>query len=187
MFIFTLFMAKVKAKKVIPRKQKKYRLTKQRAAILKYLQGVKTHPSAQSVFKALLKSFPQISFGTVYRNLNFLQEHGYCKEFVLGKVSRFDGRVDSHIHLICDQCLSIVDLDDKKSVIQLKKLAGRERFHYRFGNFEIHGFCAACMKKMIAQGDIFCEACGDPLHQLTKQEEKVRQECLFLKEGEYIK
>jgi len=169
------------------KKKSIYRLTKQRAAILKYLQSVKTHPSAQSVFKALQKFFPQISFGTVYRNLNFLQEHGYCKEFVLGKVSRFDGRVDSHIHLICDQCLSIVDLDDRKSITLLKKLAGREQFHYRFGNYEIHGFCAACKKKMIAQGDVFCEACGNPLHQLTKQEEKVCQECLFLEECEYIK
>lgn len=179
-------MAKVRVKKIAIKKQSNYRLTKQRAAILKYLQSVKTHPSAESVLKALQKSFPQISFGTVYRNLNFLQKHGYCKEFVLGKVSRFDGRVDSHVHLICDQCQSIVDLDDKKIIAQLKKIAGQERFNYRFGNFEIHGFCTTCRKKMTAQGDLFCEACGDQLHNLVKQKTKVCQECLFIKECDYI-
>ena len=176
------------SKKVAKISQKKnYRLTKQRLAILKYLKSVKIHPPADVIYREIKKKFPHISFGTVYRNLNFLQKYRYCQEFVLNKISRYDGRINSHVHLVCDKCQRIFDLDDHKIVPQLEKLAGRQNFRYHFGNFEIHGYCYECRKKMIAQGDTFCEACGESLHDLIKKEEIICKECLFKKGCKYVK
>ena len=52
------------------------RYSKQREAIKDYLKSVTCHPTADTVYLNIQKTFPNISLGTVYRNLNFLVEHG---------------------------------------------------------------------------------------------------------------
>ena len=51
------------------------RRSKQRDAIKAYLMSTTAHPTAEVVYKNIKKDFPNISLGTVYRNLNFLVEH----------------------------------------------------------------------------------------------------------------
>ncbi|MCK5426958.1 MAG: transcriptional repressor, partial [Thermodesulfovibrionia bacterium] len=46
------------------------KLTPQRIAILNYLSGITTHPSAEQIYKAVSKEFPTMSFATVYNTLD---------------------------------------------------------------------------------------------------------------------
>lgn len=88
-----------------------YRNSKQRTRVLEAVQTSGIHPTAEYVFEQLRKDDPNISLGTVYRNLDIL-----CKLGKLAKVGRTDGpeAFDSnpapHYHLCCEKCGAVVDL-----------------------------------------------------------------------------
>ncbi|MGE4277314.1 MAG: transcriptional repressor, partial [Lawsonibacter sp.] len=52
------------------------RHSKKREAILSAIRSTKSHPSAEWVYQTLKPTHPDLSLGTVYRNLLFFQEHG---------------------------------------------------------------------------------------------------------------
>lgn len=165
-------------------KKSDWRLTKQRMVILDYVRHNHSHPTVEAIFKGVKKELPKISFGTVYRNLNFLREHGYLKEFTIDKLTRYEGRVDSHVHFVCEQCHGIEDLEgakDTKFVREMKKLAQHNNFMVRSENYEIRGVCKKCQRalspKKIAP-ELFCMACGDLLEDL-KKDAPVCEECCF--------
>ncbi|MFQ5901182.1 MAG: transcriptional repressor, partial [Thermodesulfobacteriota bacterium] len=53
------------------------KLNKHRQIILNVLKGVKTHPTADWIYEELKKEIPNISLGTVYRNLTYLKENNF--------------------------------------------------------------------------------------------------------------
>lgn len=84
---------------------------RKRDAILSYLKETKTHPSAEMVFAHLKPEIPDLSLGTVYRNLSVFKEQGQI--ISLGSVNgveRFDGNTVPHVHFICTCCSSVTDL-----------------------------------------------------------------------------
>ncbi len=84
--------------------------SKQREAILLYLRSVKCHPSAKTVFENVKKQIPNISLGTVYRNLSSLAESGEILQFSVGDgTDRFDGDNSFHLHLFCTECGNVFD------------------------------------------------------------------------------
>ena len=85
---------------------------RKRDAILTYLKGTTVHPSAEMVFAGLKPQIPDLSLGTVYRNLNLLADLGEAIKITTpnGGV-HFDGRTAPHYHFCCNQCGEIFDLD----------------------------------------------------------------------------
>ena len=84
---------------------------RKRDAILSYLKATDSHPSAEMVFAHLKQSIPDLSLGTVYRNLSVFKEQGQI--ISLGSVNgveRFDGNTAPHVHFICTNCGSVLDL-----------------------------------------------------------------------------
>ena len=70
--------------------------SRQREAIVQYLTGRTDHPSAESVYQALRQTHPNISLGTVYRNLGVLEENGQLMRIPMDNGSdRFD-RSEEH-------------------------------------------------------------------------------------------
>lgn len=68
--------------------------TAQRDAILKQLRAVKTHPTADELYAGLRVNMPQISLGTVYRNLEQMSQAGLIRKLeTAGKQKRFDGDI----------------------------------------------------------------------------------------------
>lgn len=55
--------------------------SKQRDAIHNFLMSRKDHPTAETVYANVIKEFPNISLGTVYRNLSFLVDNGMAVKF----------------------------------------------------------------------------------------------------------
>ena len=84
--------------------------SKQREAILNALRSTDTHPTASEVYAMVSKSLPNISLGTVYRNLDMLTKEGDILTISVGDGnSHFDGDNSNHIHLHCKECGKIFD------------------------------------------------------------------------------
>ena len=84
---------------------------RKRDAILHYLRQTDAHPSAESVYAGLKATIPDISLGTVYRNLALFKQQGLIQSLgSVNGVERFDANTDPHVHFVCTCCGLVRDL-----------------------------------------------------------------------------
>ncbi len=87
------------------------RYSKKREAILAAIRGTDCHPSAEWVYRRLKPDHPDLSLGTVYRNLVFFRERGDIQSVgVIQGQERFDGITAPHSHFVCNRCGAVLDL-----------------------------------------------------------------------------
>ena len=86
------------------------RLSNQRDAIEGIVRATNCHPTADWIYLAVKKIIPNISLGTVYRNLKQLTDSGSIKTIQDGGLTRYDGNINPHYHLKCDECSNITDI-----------------------------------------------------------------------------
>ncbi|MCD5325572.1 peroxide-responsive transcriptional repressor PerR [Pontibacillus sp. HN14] len=126
-------------------KESGVRITPQRHAVLEFLIGSMSHPTADEIYKALENKFPNMSVATVYNNLRVFREIGLVRELTYGdSSSRFDCNTTEHYHAICDKCGKIVDfhypsLDEVESLAE--QVTGFEVSNHRM---EVYGICEEC-------------------------------------------
>lgn len=86
--------------------------SKQRDIILEIMKSTKSHPTADAVYNAVREIIPNISLGTVYRNLSKLvEENVIVKLGISTGAEHFDGNTYPHYHIVCAECDSIYDID----------------------------------------------------------------------------
>jgi len=123
------------------------RSSKQKKAILRVLQRSTSHPSADWIYEEVRKQIPNISLGTVYRNLNMLQKEGSIVDLSFaGAPSRYDGKLEPHYHFRCVKCACLFDIDQPVKGDLDKGMAqdfGFEVFGHRL---EFYGFCPDCRR-----------------------------------------
>lgn len=122
--------------------------SKQRDAILQYIMTHKTHPTADDIYSGIREEFPNISLGTVYRNLTLLTELGSIRKLSYGDTAEhFDGDTTPHNHFICQTCGRIMDLKmeniDYVEEIAAKHFDGEISGHTIY----FYGICAACRQQ----------------------------------------
>ena len=126
--------------------------SRQREAIKEFLMSRKDHPTAEVVYEYVSKDFPNISLGTVYRNLSFLVDNGMAIKVPCDDGSvHFDGNVEPHYHFQCIECGGVLDLDfDSKEVEAAFNKAAAKNFKGEIqGNVSFfYGKCPACAKKI---------------------------------------
>ena len=84
--------------------------SRQREAILQVLRSTDTHPTAAEVYERVRELIPNISLGTVYRNLDALSASGDILSISVGDGNNhFDGDNSNHLHLNCRHCGKIID------------------------------------------------------------------------------
>ncbi len=84
---------------------------RKRDAILACLRQTDVHPSADWIYAQLKTEIPDLSLGTVYRNLSLFKEQGTIASLGTVKgVERFDGNTAPHVHYICTGCGCVLDL-----------------------------------------------------------------------------
>lgn len=122
------------------------KLTPQRLAILDYLNENKSHPSAETIYKAVSKQFPTMSFATVYNTLETLLNKGSIRELKIesGK-KRYDHDIKPHHHIICVKCNKIVDLYKDYKIPLPDEIT--QEFELINKNIEFYGTCQNCKKK----------------------------------------
>lgn len=86
------------------------RKSKQREAIITELQGRYDHPTAMELYLSVREKIPNLSLGTLYRNLSQLEECGMVLRIPDGSTDRFDGNVNPHAHFKCSSCGNVYDL-----------------------------------------------------------------------------
>lgn len=121
--------------------------SRQREAIKEYLANTTCHPTADTVYMNIKKIYPNISLGTVYRNLNLLAEHGEIIKISCGDGSdRFDGNKRQHYHFICNECGEITDLEmdsiEHINTIANASFPGKIETHSVY----FYGTCENCLK-----------------------------------------
>jgi len=123
------------------------RKTKQREAILEVLRSTTSHPAADWIYDKVRKEIPDISLGTVYRNLKLLRECGEILEIDLGSTSsRFDGNPANHYHFRCEKCRRIFDIDEPVDEKINEKIARKTGFKVLHHWLEFRGLCKECQK-----------------------------------------
>ena len=91
---------------------KGYRNTTQRAMVLEEVRAADGHLTAGEIFERVRRRDPKLAYGTVYRALHVLAEHGLVLELTFAdQASRFDARVDRHDHVHCRDCGLLLDVD----------------------------------------------------------------------------
>lgn len=122
--------------------------SRQREAIKAYLMDRTDHPTADTIYQAIRETFPNISLGTVYRNLAFLAENGDIIRISCGEHSeRFDGNTSPHHHCICSVCGRVDDIfglndqiiDELASIRYNGSILGHQTYFY--------GLCSECVEK----------------------------------------
>lgn len=97
---------------------------RKRNAILSYLRASVEHPSAETIYTDLKVQIPDLSMGTVYRNLNLFKQQGLATSVAtVSGVERFDGNTEPHVHFICSGCDAVVDLHALQTPDSLKSAA----------------------------------------------------------------
>ena len=121
--------------------------TKQRATILRVLKSTTSHPTADWIYDAVRKEIPNISLGTVYRNLKILRESGEILEIRFsGTFSRFDGRPNNHYHFRCDKCGYVSDVEEPVNKEIDERIAQETGFKISYHWLEFRGLCKECQK-----------------------------------------
>lgn len=119
--------------------------SRQREIIKEFLQKRKDHPTADTVYENVRMQSPNISLGTVYRNLSLLADLGEIKRLRLGDgTDHFDADVSPHYHFICNGCGCVRDLqmDGIESILEDARLhfEGRITGHMTY----FYGYCSKC-------------------------------------------
>jgi Fur family peroxide stress response transcriptional regulator len=127
-------------------KKTRLKLTPQRLAILDYLDGNQNHPSAEEIYRDVSKSFPTMSFATIYNTLEALRKQGSVLELTIDPdKKRFDPNTEIHHHLICTSCRRIEDVHTRFDL----DIPGtcRNGFEVTGNHVEFYGICPACNQK----------------------------------------
>ncbi|MGO4110971.1 peroxide-responsive transcriptional repressor PerR [Paenibacillus sp. YAF4_2] len=126
------------------------RMTPQRHAILSYLMGSMSHPTADEIYKALSPNFPSMSVATIYNNLRLFVEAGLVRELTYGDdSSRFDADLSDHYHAICKSCGQIVDFE-YPPLLEVERAASHKTgFTVEGHRMEIYGVCANCCEAAV--------------------------------------
>ena len=126
--------------------EKAQRFSKKRQAIYDALLCSKDHPSAEHIYQQLKAEYPDLSLGTVYRNIKGMVESGdvICVGHVDGK-ERYDAHVEPHAHLVCRGCGSVVDIELTEALAgSCSAMAQKNGIEMDLRSLHFAGLCKAC-------------------------------------------
>lgn len=121
--------------------------SRQREMIKDFLMGRKDHPTADVVYMNVRRQNPNISLGTVYRNLTLLADMGEIRRLRVGDgVDHFDADTSPHYHFVCSECGCVTDLA-MDGIDEITELAGANFDGYIAGHITyFYGTCGKCTK-----------------------------------------
>ncbi len=120
---------------------------RKRSAILDYLRSTKAHPSAEDVFEALKPQIPDLSMGTVYRNIGLFRKQGLVDMIAtVSGVERFDACTEPHVHFICTCCDRVQDLESMELPQSLAdRAASLSGGRVQASRLSFTGTCGSCI------------------------------------------
>lgn len=121
------------------------RNTVQRALVLEAVKVLRSHVTAEEVYSTIAKKHPDISRGTVYRNLNLLSEIGEIrKREIPGGADRYDHLCHDHYHAKCLKCSRVFDVDMDFIADLEKNIKDTQGFKFTGHDVVFKGICPDC-------------------------------------------
>lgn len=122
-------------------------MTRQRKIILDQFAEPGRHLTADMVYRNVRDRMPNISLGTVYRNLDLLSSSGQIRKLDLGGgQSWYDGGMHLHYHVRCVQCGELSDVS-AEGFDDLVASASRSSDYVITGHeLTFHGLCTNCRR-----------------------------------------
>ncbi|MBE3578221.1 MAG: transcriptional repressor [Limnochordales bacterium] len=132
------------------------RNTRQRRLILEVLRSTDSHPTADWIYQQVRDKLPNISLGTIYRNLKTLAENGEVLELNFGSTySRFDGKAEPHYHFLCQKCGRLFDMFEVPVAHELTEEARRVTGWQVLGHrLEFYGICGDCQNSQASASTV---------------------------------
>ena len=119
--------------------------SRQREAIRLYLNGRTDHPTADQIYNAVKVASPEISRGTVYRNLGVLVDDGELGRINCGDGSEhYDPRTDMHGHFFCTRCGKLSDIETPGMAGMRERLSGEMGAKVGPASVVFNGICENC-------------------------------------------
>lgn len=120
-------------------------MTKQRRVILDVLKKTDTHPSADVIYDSVRRVIPDVSLGTVYRNLEKLSSTGMILKLDTGTgQKRYDGNTHLHYHMLCWVCSRVIDTPMHTNIKVEYEENNLDGFQVEDYVFILRGVCLSC-------------------------------------------
>lgn len=130
-------------------KRKGVKITPQRLAIVNFLEGNTTHPTAKDIFRAVKKRYPTISFATVYNTLELLKDKGEILEITIDPNKKhYDPNTAVHHHIRCTGCGKIEDVFRNYSGGLTLPGYLNKGFEIKRVHVDFYGLCKICLEKV---------------------------------------
>ena len=129
-------------------KQRDFRITPQRLAVLRILASSNGHPSVDKIFEQVKRDFPTTSLATVYKTVTLLKELGEVLELGFPDGSnRYDGNKPyPHPHMVCLKCRKISDPDLQSLEDFIHEAEQKTGFTIINHRLDFFGLCPDCRK-----------------------------------------
>lgn len=120
----------------------------QRDIILRVVIDSCDHPTAEVIYNRVRDIIPNVSLGTVYRNLNALADNGYIKRIgVSNNQDRFDKTVTNHHHIRCIMCNNVNDIFSDTAEEFYDKIELETEYKIISKDLVFEGICPNCIEK----------------------------------------
>ncbi len=122
--------------------------SRQRQMIYNFLMTRKDHPTADVVYRNVRQEYPNISLGTVYRNLTLLADRGEILRLQVGDgVDHFDADTSKHCHFFCSSCGAVTDMQLDCLEEMLAKAQQKSQGRIESQSTCFYGTCEKCLDK----------------------------------------
>lgn len=121
------------------------RNTIQCTLVFETVNKLKCHATADEVYEALVQEHPNISRGTVYRNLQRLCDTGKIRKIeVPCGADRFDHLCSEHYHVNCIKCGRVFDVDMPYMTHLEQTIPDAHGFVFTEHDIIFKGICPEC-------------------------------------------
>jgi Fur family transcriptional regulator, ferric uptake regulator len=127
-----------------------YRLTPQRAMILKIIQDKKGHVGVSEIIQKVKSVAPEINVSTIYRTLDFFIKFGFITHMHTKDGDEYEyGEAGHHQHLICKSCGSSKEIRSDLFVNLAKEIKEKYGFLIEMKHVPVFGVCDECFKQVL--------------------------------------
>lgn len=124
-----------------------YKVTPQRLAVYEALAEELWHPNAEMLYNKLQPRFPAMSFATVYKTVEILNDIHVIRILNTGEDSyRYDANLSDHHHLRCLKCGSVTDAYGGEDAARqvLEEVSVKSGYEIKAHRFYFYGVCPKC-------------------------------------------
>ena len=116
----------------------------QRRLVLDAVRSLRTHVTAEQVYRDVYASHPSVSRATVYRNLSNLASDGEIESIgVIGGSAVYDYNCGKHYHFVCEECKRVFDVESYIPGM-CDMVAKPDGFEIRGHSLSFTGLCRQC-------------------------------------------